>query len=178
MRPISHVSTVPHITCCWWSLGGCRRPARITLEKFHQNGHLMVPSCPAVLSSLCGTILAAVGGPWSIRSTEATPWHVGLVVQASSSWSCWPRLDYVSHVSCVRHANRLTCISVAGHISCPCHANRACMHKSYTLLMVLSARGPLLKSCGFAAILWSHHDQQLSQACTASSWGPLADIGL
>ncbi len=42
----------------------------------------------------------------------------------------------MSHVPCVPHVNRLTCISAAGHISCAGHADRFRTHESRTLLMV------------------------------------------
>ena len=84
-------------------------------EKSRQGGHLMVPSCSAALSSMYSTTLVAVGRHPSVRSSEATPLHVGLAAHAFPSWSCWPRLDRVSHVPYAPHVNRLTCVSVVGH---------------------------------------------------------------
>ncbi len=101
-----------------------------TFEKFRQSGPLMVPSCSIALSSMCGTILVAVGQHWSVRSTGAMPLYVDLVVHASLSWPCWSRLEYVSHVSCVLRATGLahiSSVSLVSRLSWP--YGPPCMHE-------------------------------------------------
>ncbi len=66
---------------------------------------------------MCSTILVAIRRHRSVRSIGAVPLCVCLVAHMCTWWSCWPRLDHVSHTPYVHHAVYAARITSAGSVS-------------------------------------------------------------
>ncbi len=122
MTRLAHTDRLAYISrTCRWFICGCRRSVKTTTEEFHQSGHLMAPSRSLAHTSMCSTILAAVGRHRYARSTEAMQLHVSSGAHVLVLCR-WPRLDRWSRVSCVGSLGRLVCGGLLSHIARLAHA--------------------------------------------------------
>ncbi len=95
----------------------------------------MVASCSAAFSSMCGTILMAIGRHWSVRSTGVTSLHVGLGAHVLVLPSVGHILT-VGCVPCIGYLGRLARPGLLSHTVRLDHASRPCMHQSHRSVMV------------------------------------------
>ncbi len=65
------------------------------------------------LTSMCDTIPAAVDRHHSLRSTEATRWHVSLGAHVSVLWSRSAMSRLLYHISCAGHVSHILHVSHA-----------------------------------------------------------------
>ena len=81
---------------------------KTTFEKFRRGGHIMVISQSAPPTSVCDTLLAAIGRFGSVRSSEATTLHMSDAVYSVPHlvlWSCRSS-GRAGHFLYVSHADR------------------------------------------------------------------------